>query len=242
MNKLQENIEKLLRKPDRDELDERLLQMLQRKALELGRDPTEAETEAALGEVLKDHLRFALSRKLAQAMLEDDTEDCWDEEMDENADTVRSVFQEMDLRFWDYAHQKNVRAFELGISEGGMRLRMKVYLEADPRVCRIDAIYPFQADTELLYPLCQALMAENYPRRFGALQWDPEDGELSYRYSFPISRGLSTEDFRNLFIAVSTSAIASYDTVKQYATGRFRKQERDSIICKAQKLILELDQ
>jgi hypothetical protein len=35
---------------------------------------------------------------------------------------------------------------------------------------------------------------------------------------------------------------ASYDVVKQFAVARFRKQDRDAIICKAQKLIIELDQ
>ena len=43
-------------------------------------------------------------------------------------------------------------------------------------------------------------------------------------------------------MTVLASAHASYDVVKQYAVGKFRKAERDTITCRAQKLIIELDQ
>ena len=90
--------------------------------------------------------------------------------------------------------------------------------------------------------LCQKLAAENYQRRYGALQYDASDNELSYRYSFSVKHGLYEDDFRGAFLAVVASAHASYDVVKQYAVGRFRRAERDAITCQAQKLIIELDQ
>ena len=68
------------------------------------------------------------------------------------------------------------------------------------------------------------------------------DGELSYRYSFSIRHGLHEDDFQNLLMAVMASAYASYDVVRLYAVARFRRPERDAIICQAQKLIIELDQ
>jgi len=119
---------------------------------------------------------------------------------------------------------------------------VKVYLESDPKVCRIDAVFPFQAEREFAYPMCEKLMKENYTRRFGALQYDERDGELSYRYSFPIRHGLQEDDFQTVLMAVMASAYASYDVIKLCAVGRFRKPERDAIICQAQKLIIELDQ
>ena len=103
-------------------------------------------------------------------------------------------------------------------------------------------MYPFQADREFVYPLCEKLAKENYPRRYGALQYDAEDGELSYRYSFPIRHGLHEDDFVAVLMAVLASAHASFDMVRQYAVGRFRRAEREDIICRAQKLIIELDQ
>lgn len=71
---------------------------------------------------------------------------------------------------------------------------------------------------------------------------DGDPNWVSYRYSFSVKHGLHEDDFRNAFMAVLISAHASYDVVKQYAVGRFRRADREEIICKAQKLIIELDQ
>ena len=241
MNKLQETIYKLQAEEDRDELRETLLQMLLDKEAQMGPEPSEEEAERAVMEVLKEHLMYALSKKLAESH-DDDDRDVWDEDMEDNVQVIRSVFDEMDLHYRDYVHQKGVRAFELGTSNRGKTLRLKVYLESSPKVCRIDAVFPFQADKCFAYPLCEKMLSENDPRRYGALQYDARDGELSYRYSFPITHGLHQDDFRTVFLAVIASAMASYDVVRQYAVGRFRKADRDSITCKAQQLIIELDQ
>ncbi|MBQ7000878.1 MAG: hypothetical protein IJN67_07515, partial [Oscillospiraceae bacterium] len=166
----------------------------------------------------------------------------WDEDTRENMALIRSVFEDMEIHYREYVPQQGVYAFELGLTTDGKKLNMKVYLEEDPKVCRIDAVYPFQAEPEFVYPLCVKLAAENYNRRYGALQYDASDNELSYRYSFPVKHGLYEDDFRSAFLAVVASAHASYDVVKQYAVGRFRRADREEIICKAQKLIIELDQ
>jgi len=240
MNKLQEFIEKLEMDTDRSELNEKLLQMLLDKEQELGVDPSEEEVEQAVKQVVSEHLMYALKRKLSEDDSED--EDVWGEDMEDNMRVIRNVFDDMDLHYRDYVHQKGVRAFELGVTNNGKTLRMKVYLEASPKVCRIDAVYPFQADRVFAYPLCEKMASENFPRRFGALQYDARDGELSYRYSFPITHGLHKDDFRTVFVAIIASANASYDVVKQYAVGRFRRPTREEITYRAQELIIELDQ
>lgn len=74
------------------------------------------------------------------------------------------------------------------------------------------------------------------------MQYDARDGGLSYRYSFPITHGLYKDDFRTVFVAIIASANASYDVVKQYAVGGFRRPTREEITCRAQELIIELDQ
>ena len=241
MNLLQEAIAKLEEDHDRDELNERLLQMLLEKQQELGDDISEEEAAEAACEIFKEHLMEAMRNAVLHEE-EDEEEEEWSETMEEAMEVIRRVFRDHGWKYREYIHQEGVKAFELGIRENNKLLHMKVYLENAAKICRIDAVFPFQAEREFAYPLCEKLMRENYPRRFGALQYDAEDGELSYRDSFVIRHGLHEDDFELVFLAVMTSAYASYDAVKQCAVGRFRKMERDAIICKAQKLIIELDQ
>lgn len=240
MNKLEDMIATLKADDDRGQWNDRLLEKLQEKQRELGSDISEEEAEEAVGEVVKEVLQEALQD--AMPGLNDGPEEEWSDTMEAAIEVVHRLFRQKNWKYRDYTQQKGVKAFELGLRENGKLLRVKVYLEAAPKVCRIDAVYPFLAEPEYAYPLCARLAKENYPRRFGALQYDAEDGELSYRYSFPIRHGLHDDDFRTVFMAVLASAHASYDVVKQYAVGRFRKAERDAITCQAQKLIIELDQ
>ena len=246
-NKMQEFISEIEAKTDRNELDDKLLEMLLQKQEELGESPSDEEAEEAVRQVIREHLMYALRQKFMEGKHSDeDEEDDLDnsgttDDLEDEISLVREVFNKMDLRFRDYHHQKGVHAFELGIRENGKQLRMKVYLESDPKVCRIDAVYPFTADREFAYPLCEKLLEENYPRRYGALEYDARDGELAYRYSFPITHGLYKDDFKTIFLTVIKSAMTSFDTVKQYATGRFRKDARKKIIDQVQKLLKELD-
>lgn len=240
MNKLQEAIEKLEAVEDRSEGLEQLLQMMQEKSRELGRDPSEEEAERGLKQVISQHLTHVLKRRPREEEAEEEV--VWTEEMEHNMDVIRSVFDSMELNYREYVHQEGVQAFEMGLTHRGKHLQMKVYLEASPKVCRIDAIFPFQADSVFAYPLCEKMAEENYPRRFGTLQYDARDGELSYRYSFPVDYGIQEDVFRKVFLAITASAHASYDVVKQYAVGRFRRPDRDAIMCRAQELIIELDQ
>lgn len=164
-----------------------------------------------------------------------------DEDMEDSMELIRGVFEDMELQYREYEQQRGVYAFELGVSEDDKRLCMKVYLESDPRACRIDAVYPFRAEPEFIYPLCAQLAKENYPRRYGALKYDESDGELSYQYSFPMTHGLHEDDFHDVFVSVLLSANSSYDVVKRCAIGRFQRAGQEEIIHKAQKLIAELD-
>jgi len=238
MNKLQAEIEKLEAETDHNEVNELLLRMLYAKAEELGEDPSDEEAEEAVNQVRTELLMQILRRKQPAEVDRYD----WDEDTREHMALIRSVFEDMEVRYREYVPQQGVYAFELGLTTDGKKLNMKVYLEEDPKVCRIDAVYPFQAEPEFVYPLCVKLAAENYNRRYGALQYDASDNELSYRYSFSVKHGLYEDNFRTAFMAVLVSANASYDMVKQYAVGRFRHADREEIICNAQKLIIELDQ
>lgn len=238
MNKLQAEIEKLEAETDHNEVNELLLHMLYAKAEELGEDPSEEEAEEAVNQAKNDLLMLILRRNQAAKADQYD----WDADTRENMALIRSVFEDMNVKYWEHVLQPGAYAFELGLTTDGKKLDLKVYLEEDPKVCRIDAVYPFRAEPEFVYPLCVKLAAENYNRRYGGLQYDASDNELSYRYSFSVKHGLHEDDFRNALMAVVICAHESYDMVKQYAVGRFRRAEREEIICNAQKLIIELDQ
>jgi len=236
INKLQEMIVELEENVHRSDLEDKLLQALKNKEQAIGEDTTDEQIEEEIGQVIMEQMI---------GMLTADTPDSDPEsnpDLEDSIQVVRKVFADKDLHYQEYQHQKGVRAFMLNMTSKGRKLHVKVYLEAFPKVCRIDAIYPFVADAALVYPLCEKMLQENYPRRFGALQYDSRDGELSYRYSFPITHGLHEDDFRTVLMAVLATADSSFEAVRQFAVGRFRKPQRDEIISKAQRLIIELDQ
>lgn len=69
MNKLQEAIAKLEAETDRNELNEKLLQMLQEKERELGDNLSEEEAEQAVSQVIKEHFMLALRRSFPVKMI-----------------------------------------------------------------------------------------------------------------------------------------------------------------------------
>lgn len=164
-----------------------------------------------------------------------------EERMNVCKDVVREYLDGKQMNYREFSIQEDIQTFELHLTSEGKGVLVKVFLQSDPEICRIDCIYPFRADKDFIFPLCEKMMAENYPRRFGALQYDASDGELSYRYSFPITHGLHRDDLDMVFRIVVASAFASYEDVRKFAAGRFRRADREAIVCKAQKLIIELD-
>lgn len=236
MNKLQEMIMELEENAHRSDLEDKLLQALKEKELELSEDFSDEQVEEEVGRVIMEQLIGMLAGGNQEDTLDGDPD------LEDSIQTVRKFFADKDLKYHEYQHQKGVRAFMLNTTSKGRKLHVRIYLEAFPKVCRIDAIYPFVADEALVYPLFEKILQENYPRRFGALQYDAEDGELSYRYSFPITHGLHEDDFQTVLMAVLATADSSFDVIRQFAVGRFRRNQRDEIISKAQRLIIELDQ
>lgn len=237
MNKLSEAITMLEVSNHRSALEERLLDMLYAKEQELGEDISEEEAEKVVLQVRKDLLMSAVRSNQAAEIEEE-----WDDNMKMSIAVIRDIFEEMEIHYHEYVPRSGVYAFEMGVTTDSKSFRIQIYLEDQPRVCRIDAVYPFQAEPEFVYPLCEQMVKQNYPKRYGALQYDELDGELSYQYTFLTTHGLNKDDFRTAFMAVVASANDSFDVVKQYAVGRFRRVDRDEIICKAQRLIIELDQ
>lgn len=154
---------------------------------------------------------------------------------------LRSLFRRLGLLYREFTPEgSDIQAFEI-TETGRNAFRIRVYLEREPRVCRIDAVFPFYAEEAFTYPLCAELIRENYSRRFGGLKYDADDGELMYQHAFRIPEGLRESEFRENLVSVLVGATSCFDGVKKYAIGRFRKKERREIICNAQALIIELD-
>lgn len=235
-NKLREMIEQMQNDPDRPDEMAGLLELLKKKQAELGEDITDEQADAAIQQCLMEHLTSALGVANDNIeMSEDDTA-----YMEAATSKVKELF---DQEGWHYSERQarpDLTIFELGFGLGGCNLRMRVYIETNPKVCRVDAILPITADSIYDYVLCAKMAKENYPRRYGALQYDENDGEMSYRYSFPIGHGLYTDDLKHIFLAVASSASVSFDVIKKCCVGKFKSKEINEILKKVNDLVSDL--
>ena len=232
MNLLYEVIASLEAETDRSELNDLLLQQLYEKVEEVDEDITDEEAEQLILRTKQDVWEACLAKNLS--------EEGWDEAMLESMALIRRVLYKLNIGFLEYKYDDTIYAFHSKVDVQGKPIRMYVYLEEDPRSCRIDAVFPFRADPKMVYPLCCQLQKESYSRRYGTLKYDESDNALSFQYSFPIGNGLHEDDFENMYAVVASAAEKSYDVVFRYALGKFKKVERIETICRAQQLLIEL--
>ncbi len=159
----------------------------------------------------------------------------------------KQVAEFFDHENWHYREiitLPDLIAWELGMSEDRFTVRMRVAVEADPRVCRIDAILPVSVDPVYDAILCKEIIRLNQPLRYGAFQYDESDGELSYRYSFPTRNGLYEDDLGHIFMAVLLTAKQNFPKLQKYAVGKFTRSEEKQIQDYVERLMrdLELDE
>ncbi len=233
MNKLDELIQQA--REDQDS-PEGLVELLEEAKKNLPEEAGEAEIEEALHKALMQHVLSRLGEDDDVSISEDDKKF-----MDETVKVVKEVFAEEEWRYTEDALREDVYIFDLGFGIRGCRLRMRVYIEAEPKVCRIDAILPVNADATYEYVLCKKMVKANYPKRFGALHYDEKDGEMSYRYSFPIGHGLYKDDFKRIFLTVASSAAGDYEEVKKCCVGRFKAKEINEILKNVNRLVSDLN-
>ena len=157
-------------------------------------------------------------------------------------ETVRGVFEAKSWKFSEKDLSERLHAFELGFGLENCSIRMKVYIETDPDVCRIDAILPITADSTYAYPLCKLLIKENYSFRYGAFQYDEKDGEITFRYSFSTVAGLNAEVFTKMFLIVANTADDSYPQIKKHCVGKFNSKETDEILNIVDKLMKDISE
>lgn len=234
-NKLTEMLTNLKNDENRPPQAEDLIRRLEEKQAELGEKATDEQVEQAIKECLMAHI---IGTAGVSGNGDGDAETS--EYMESATSAVKAFFEEEGWRYSERLSQSDVVIYELGFNLENCVLRVRVHVEAFPQVCRVEAILPITADATFDYPLCKVLAKENYPRRFGALQYDERDGEVSYRYSFPIGHGVYKDDLKRIILAVANSASDSYDVVRRYCVGRYKKKEINEILVKVNALVNDL--
>lgn len=154
---------------------------------------------------------------------------------------VTSVFKRDNWRYREVLTQSDLIVWELGLSNDRVTIRMRVAVESDPRVCRIDAIMPTSVDPAYDAILCKEIVRLNQPLRYGAFQYDESDGQLSYRYSFPANNGIYSDDLEKTFLAVMLTAQREFLKLQKYAVGKFTKAETEQIRLYIERLTKDLE-
>lgn len=234
-NKIRDLIEQLKNDENRPAQADALIPLLEAKQRELGDNATEEQMDQAIQECIMAHLSGSLGLS-GNGDLGEGTQ----EFMESATSAVKSFFDEEGWHYGERISKPDLVIYELGFNLQNCSLRMRVHVEALPRVCRIEAILPITADETYDYLLCKAIAKENYPRRFGAMQYDERDGELSYRYSYPIGHGVHKDDLKRIFLAVANSASDSYVEVRKHCVGRYKKKEINEILNKINSLVSDL--
>lgn len=234
-NKISDLIEQLKNDENRPAQADALIPLLEAKQKELGDDATEEQMDQAIQECIMAHLAGSLGMSV-DGISGEETQ----EFMESATTAVKSFFDEEGWHYSERISKPDLVVYELGFNLQNCSLRMRVHVEAVPRVCRIDAILPITADETYDYLLCKAIAKENYPRRYGAMQYDERDGEVSYRYSYPIGHGVYKDDLKRIFLAVANSASDSYAEVKKHCVGRYKKKEINDILKRINALVSDL--
>ena len=236
-NLLKDTIEKMEKDSDCPDNMKGFLELLKKKQAELGDDITDEQANAAVKDCLEKHLLGTLSLTIDDDMAPEAASDY----MKDAKATVKEYFAQRNWHYSEHMIKPDLAIFELGLTEEHCNLRMQVYIETNPKVCRINAILPITADPTYAYLLCEKMAKENYPRRYGALQYEESTGEVSYRYSFPIGHGLHIDDLRMIFLAVSSSASDSFEEIRKYCVGKFKLTEKSEILTKLNALVGDLN-
>lgn len=234
-NKISYLIDQLKNDENRPAETDTLISLLKAKQAELGDDATEEQIGQAIHECIMAHLAGSRGMSVDGASGEETQEF-----MESATAAVKSFFNEEGWRYTERISKTDLVIYELGFNLQNCSLSMRVYIEALPRVCRVEAILPITADETYDYLLCKAIAKENYPRRYGAMQYDERDGEISYRYSYPIGHGVYKDDLKRILLAVANSASDGYAEIKKHCVGKYRTKEINDILKKVEALVNDL--
>lgn len=228
-----------LKKANGGEEDE-VITALRAKREELGDNASEKDIAEAIQSCLMEQLSGVLESN------DDDEPVVLSEENKNYMDKATAAVKEfLDDNNWHYGTRElrsDLVLYELGFGVRNVNLRVRIHVEADPNVCRIDAILPISADATYEYPLCKVLARENFAKRFGSFKYDERDGEITFEYSFLARRGIFKDDLETYFHAVVSSAVSSYDDIRKCCVGRFKGKEVNEILKKVNDLVSDISE
>lgn len=211
---------------------EGLMEILENVQSQLGDDATDEDASELLVRCLAEQVEAIGDN---YEMTEED-----EKNMQEVTDIVRDY---LDENQWKYAESKirpDVICFELGFGMKQCHVRVKIYVETNPCVVRIDGIMPITMDPTYEYIVCKKILKFNYSKRFGSVEYDERDGELAYRYSFSTKHGLHKDDLDHAFHAVVISAVDCHEEIRKACAGRFSAGETREILVKINELVKDI--
>ena len=123
---------------------------------------------------------------------------------------VRAVLDKKQVRYTTELYRPEIRAVRAVYRMGEELVTVHIFLEPSPGVCRMDVICPVTYEKKYQGAVCSLIADENRVFRFGSLVYDPRDGEIAFRYSYPTGAHMDEEDFLMVYEAVLTSALHSF--------------------------------
>ena len=225
--------------------DQDFVDMMEEHREEIENCADENEALEKILEIMKDNLaELVAQRERADSEEAEDTKIRLSAEEEKYMQDATSAVEDfLKSKEWHYSTSKqrpDLTVYSLGFAMENCSLRARIYVEANPNVCRVDAVLPITGEALYEYPLCEKITKFNYMKRFGSLKYDERDGEITYEYSFLIGHQIYPDELNRYLRAVLSSADDAYAEIKKCCVGRFKSKEVNEILTKVNALVEDI--